>query len=161
MKEIPLDKGHILFIDNEDYEEVSKLIWKVAKRLHTFYAISDIRKKGHARKVILLHRLIMKAPKGTLIDHINGNGLDNRKSNLRYANKSKNAMNMSKHTPHSSPYKGVSYDKDRKKFRCNIGINGKQYFVGRFDNELEAAKAYNKKALTIYGEYARLNVLEK
>lgn len=94
-------------------------------------------------------------------DHIDGDGLNNQRLNLRQSTKSQNNMNTNKGQGYSSKYKGVTWDKARKKWKCGIKINGKQIFIGRFIEEDDAALAYNQKASELFGEFSRLNVLEK
>lgn len=89
-----------------------------------------------------------------MVDHINGNKLDNRKSNLRICTDAENARNSSKK---SGNFKGVQWRSDKHKFRARIMDNGKEIFIGYFTNEIEAAKAYDTKAKELFGEFARLN----
>lgn len=94
-----------------------------------------------------------------LVDHINGNGLDNRRSNLRLATAFQNLANMAIR-PHTSQYKGVSYYKHRtsyKKWVAEIRCNRKRVRLGAFESEIEAARAYNEAAKNLFGEFARLN----
>lgn len=104
-----------------------------------------------------MHRLIMNAQNGQMIDHINGNVLDNRKENLRLCNKSTNAMNCKVHKHNTSGYKGVAWHKQMKKWRAYIVINDKQKSLGLYKTKEEAAKAYNKAALELFGEFAKVN----
>ena len=93
-----------------------------------------------------------------IVDHIDGDPTNNRRSNLRNCTQHQNSMNSRKRkNDASSKYKGVSWDKGRKKWRAYINLMRKQLFLGRFDNELEAARAYNDKAVELYGEFAHLN----
>ncbi len=96
---------------------------------------------------------------GLVVDHINHNGLDNRKENLRICTVAENCRNSrpSKRKNKLSKYKGVSFDKKRKVYRVLIWHNKKQYFLGTFKNETEAAKAYDRKARELFGEFAYLN----
>lgn len=118
---------------------------------------------GYARTILsdgtteYLHRMIMKARPGETIDHINRNKLDNRKFNLRLCTQSQNMGNQEARKK-SSKYKGVMWEKSRKKYKAQLTVNGKATFLGRFVCEWEAAKAYNRAAQKIWGEYALLNV---
>lgn len=103
-----------------------------------------------------MHREVLKAPKGKEVDHKNRNKLDNRKENLRLCSRAENAIN----TPQkkgSSRYRGVKWDHTRNKWYVSLKFNGTSYFVGRFKDEDEAALAYNKEAVKLHGEFARLN----
>jgi hypothetical protein len=100
-----------------------------------------------------MHRLIMNAPIGYDVDHINHNGLDNRRCNLRVCTRTQNQAN-SKPRKKSSKYKGVSWSNSENKWRAFIRINGKGKTIGRFDSELDAAEAYNNEAKKCFGEFA-------
>lgn len=109
------------------------------------------------KRTVRLHNFIYdNIPNGYIVDHINGNKLDNRRENLRLATYSENNANR-KSRNGSSIYKGVSFDKSRNKWISSIQVNGKTQHIGRFDDEIECAKAYDKKCYEIYGEYAKLN----
>lgn len=103
-----------------------------------------------------------KAPQGLVIDHINGNRLDNRKKNLRFVTMQQNCFNSAKKRAGrtSSRYKGVHHRKERNKWVAYISIKRKKTFLGSFNTEIEAARAYNEAAKREYGEYARLNNIE-
>jgi hypothetical protein len=117
----------------------------------TWYAKAHI-----GNKTVLMHRVITMALKEQKIDHINGNGLDNRKENLRLATNRQNSWN-SKSTIGSSKYKGVSWCKQKNKWRTRIYFNGKDIHLGFFVNEKDAAKIYDEIALKYFGEFARIN----
>lgn len=108
-------------------------------------------------KMILLHRLIMKAPRDKQVDHINGNGLDNRKVNLRLCTRSQNAANTNKYVRNKSGYKGVSWDKSKNKWKAQITKNKKTITLLRSDDPIKAANAYDTAALKYHKEFAVLN----
>lgn len=147
MKEIQLTKGKVALVDDDDYEELIKYKWHINKGNTTFYATRHI-EKIHKNK-ILMHRMIMNVPKEMFIDHIDGNGLNNQRSNLRIVTKRQNSQN--KHMEKSSKYVGVSFDKDTNKWKASIQINKKIKNIGRFNNEEDAHNAY-LKALEEIGE---------
>ena len=103
-----------------------------------------------------MHRLIMDAQERQEIDHADGNGLNNQKDNLRFCTHSQNHMNR-KPTKGSSKYKGVSWHKAAKKWNARITLNKKTVSIGYFDSEIIAAKAYDEKAIELFGEFAKLN----
>lgn len=150
---IELTQGHLAIVDADDYEELSKFKWSVMDKSNTFYA-----KRGQPGRTaaMLMHRQIMKAVDGVLVDHVNGNGLDNRKCNLRFCTPQQNAFNT-KRFPNkkSSRFKGV-YKRDNR-WQVNICFGGKLKYVGFFRTEVEAAIAYNEAAKKYHGEFARLN----
>ena len=113
--------------------------------------------RERSRTSLPMHRLIMDAPKGMDIDHINGNPLDNRKSNLRICTRAENMRNRGAQKNNTSGYKGVGWCKHRKKWHAQIKHNGKQIYIGRYKDKEEAARAYDAKAKELHGEYAHLN----
>lgn len=108
-----------------------------------------------------MHRVILeyygKEIENIGTDHKNGNGLDNQKHNLRIANKQQNNFNQKSYNNSSSKFKGITWDKESKRWRANITVSGKYIYLGRFNDEIEAAQAYNNAALKYQGEFARLN----
>lgn len=152
---IPLDKGLFAIIDSEDYELVSQFNWyaKTSKRTH--YAIST-----KAVSPVRMHRLIMGiTDRNIILDHKNRNGLDNRKVNLRIATFSQNNANIAPRENSSSKYKGVWWNKEKKKWTAETRINNKKKHIGHFETEEEAALAYNSHAARIYGEFAFINII--
>ena len=148
MKKISLTQGQYAIVDDADYNYLNSLgSWHFDR-----YAKKVTRKDG----VIYMHRLLLSAKKGSYIDHINGNKLDNRRSNLRICTQQQNVHN-SIGRKGTSKYKGVSWDKRRNKWKAIIGHNYKRIELGRFNTEEQAAKAYNKKAKELHREYAFLN----
>jgi len=155
-KLIPLSQDKFAIVDAEDYEWLSNYKWCASRKKRVFYARRNERR---TRRQIIMHRFILNAPKGLFVDHINHNGLDNRRSNLRLCTRTENNRNRRPNVQpnQSSKYKGVSFDKKRNLFRAFIYRNKKQYYLGSFKNETDAAKAYDKKAKELFGEFAYLN----
>lgn len=134
-------------VDNEDFDYLKKIPWKMNKN---FYACNTT--------YGLMHRIITKCEKGKVVDHINHDTTDNRKSNLRICTNNFNSMNSRKiKLNKSSVYKGVSWYKRDGIWTSYIMISRKRIYLGRFKCEIEAAKAYDKKAKELFGEYAYLN----
>ncbi len=159
--------------DAEDHDKVSNHKWRLRKdspnRPDVFYVVATIghpdgswhtRPNGTRRKrqtTLLMHRLIMDAPKGMEVDHINGNSLDNRKSNLRICTRSQNQRNSGPLKNNTSGYKGVVRYHRIKKWAARIKHNSKSIHIGCYDDKEEAARARDKKAKELHGEYAYLN----
>jgi hypothetical protein len=109
-----------------------------------------------------MHHQVIAIPPGMFCDHINHNGLDNRKANLRPATHTQNVWNRRKFKPHSrSKYKGVDKANDMKRWRARIRVNGKRIYLGSFKTELAAAKAYDQAARKYHGDFAAVNFPEK
>jgi len=119
-----------------------------------------VAKCNESNKVVYMHRLIMGKPESKCVDHINGDKTDNRRCNLRLCNKGQNLRNTPKRVgEYTSEYKGVHFDKSRKKWKAEITVDYKNKYLGRFDTPIEAAIAYNHAALIYFGEFAQLNKL--
>lgn len=139
MKEIPLTQGKVAIVDDEDYPKLIKFKWHARKNKNTFYAGTHQKSND---PIILMHRLILNPPKGMQTDHINGNGLDNRKENLRAVTHRQNCQN--KHIKKSSRFPGVTWSKQHKKWKAQIEINGKNKHLGNYTSEKEAFESYKK-----------------
>lgn len=158
MKEIPLSRGQVALVDDDDYHLVTGRKWQ-AKRRTTgdgFYAVCW-NKNGAAPSRLTLHGLIMGHREGFEVDHIDCDGLNCRRANMRWATHSQNSANRKKTRANSSGYKGVSWDKDRRRWVAEIRIHQLRLFLGRFHSAEEAAIAYDDAARLHYGEFARLN----
>lgn len=157
MKMIPLTRGMVALVDDEDYDRLSKHEWRAYWRGYTFVARSRRRVGG---RTLYMHREILNAPTGREVDHVDGNSLNNCRSNIRLATTSQNNMNKGKprikRTP-TSKYKGVYWDRSSGAFRAGIRVNGIQKHLGQFRNEEDAARAYDVAAHELFGEFARLN----
>jgi hypothetical protein len=157
MKEIKLTRGLVAMVDDEDYDYVNQWKWQARKcRDKTYYAIRSINTKGVITADIM-HRIIMKTPVGMQVDHIDHNGLNNQKSNLRNCTQSQNSSNRTAYG--KSKYLGV-HIRENGKYRASIRRENKRKDLGTFKNEIDAAIAYDRAALA-YGEYANLNILNE
>lgn len=151
---IPLTQGKFAIVDADDYGWLAKYKWYSYQDGNTFYAF---RRKGRKRRRSTMHREIMHAPEGLLVDHKDRNGLNNRKSNLRLCSPAQNAWNRRPAPNCHSKYKGVTWHKHHNKWHVRIFGSGKNYYLGSFDDETEAALAYDRKAEEFFGEFAYLN----
>jgi hypothetical protein len=150
--EIPLTQGYVAIIDPEDAALVSQYEWRSQKGRLSVYAVT-----GHGKNTVRMHRLIAGTPNGVEVDHGNGDGLDNRRSNLRSATKSQNAQNRGPSSRNKTGFKGVSVYPRLGLFKVDIMVNRKSHHIGYFKSAEEGARAYDKAAIDLHGEYAWLN----
>ena len=146
-----LTKGKFAMVDAEDHEGLCRYKWTaltIGKKCYAF--------RNAGRHCLLMHREITNAPTGMVVDHKDGNGLNNCKSNLRVCTHQQNVCNKGPRFA-TSKYKGVSWDKTKNKWRATTSFKGKPIAIGRFDDEIEAAKARDRKAYELFGEFAYLN----
>lgn len=138
------------------YEVANKFSWCLKKKskilMYAYANIGDV--------VIYLHHLVLPPTKNTLIDHINGNGLDNQRINLRIATNSQNLANRGLNKNNSSGYKGVSFNKRKNQWRAYITCKGICKHLGYYTSKERAAKEYNRVAFEAFGEFAKLNTIE-
>jgi hypothetical protein len=158
MKEIPLTRGMVALVDDEDYELVSQYKWAAATSYGITYARSHTY-DGYRRSTVPMHRVIMNPAPDMHIDHINHNGLDNRRENLRICTNSQNGHNHRRKVGKTG-YRGVW--KHGKKWQAVIKAHGKQTYLGTFLTPEQAALAWNKAVEDAgYAEYAVFNVVEQ
>lgn len=154
---IQLGPDHVTIVDDSDLEFLSRYSWYLHKTpTGKLYVRTTITKNG-IKKNFSMHRMLLAAGKGQKVDHRNGDGLDNQRSNLRQCTLQQNNRNQ-KLRPHSSKFKGVTWRKSRDKWYCQLELgNRKNLYIGSYDTEEEAAKAYDEAAKKHFGEFARLN----
>lgn len=145
--------GYKVLIDDEDYEMVSSLRWRVVPK-NTSGQVYFM--TWHENKRIRLHRFILgQKNKNIFVDHINGNTLDNRKSNLRNCTQNENQRNCRKHRDNKTGLKGIYYQKEAKKYHAQIMVNSKVIYLGLFTNKEEAHAAYCEASKKYHGEFGR------
>jgi hypothetical protein len=154
-----------VIVDAEDYERLNTFKWQARRYTTGWYAGRRSRaSEGNGRKMVWMHKVVIEPPAGMLIDHRNQNGLDNRRTNLRIATIAENACNRRKtKTACTSRYKGVTFYKEphrQKRWGAEITKNGRRIRLGRYKNEIEAARAYDEAAKKYHGEFASLNFPE-
>lgn len=148
MKKIKLTKGYFTIVDDLDFEKVSKWKWSATKNGTKIYAV-----RNDMGRRIYLHRLIFGSTE--LVDHIDKNSLNNRRKNLRSANKQTNAINSDKmKTKTTSRFKGVHWAAQISRWRAKLSVNGKNISLGCFSSEEEAADAYKNATKKLYGSFA-------
>lgn len=158
MKRIALSQGAYAIVDDCDYAFLSQwkwTLWKTAGRTYAYRQTS----RTTGRKTVYMHAVVA-ACKGLptqRVDHVDNDGLNNRRRNLRQATQSQNGMNRGRPRHNTTGYKGVSPTTNSDRFRARITINRRERQIGVFDTALEAAHAYDEEALSLYGSFARLN----
>ncbi len=161
MRRIPLTQGTFALVDDKDFDYLNQWKWCVYNKNNFLYVIRGI-KKGNKTISVRMHRVITGAPKGMEVDHRNHNGLDNSRCNLRICTRSQNQHNQKlRAKSKTSKYKGVCWNKSDNRWYALIGLHGKQFFLGSFKNEIEAARAYDAKAMELHGEFAYINFREE
>lgn len=157
MKTIELTQGKIAIVDDEDFAYLAQFKWFAHFDGTNWYAQRNSPYKNGKRTVIHMHRVVLGAPDELEVDHRDGDGLNNRRLNLRLATHAKNKCNARIQHNSSSGYKGVSWHKKTQRWQARITSNGTLIHLGVFDSPLDAANAYDEAALRYHGEYARLN----
>lgn len=145
-----------VLVDNEDYVELNKHRWCAERQHKRFYA-KRTSCAPDRYSTVRMHRSILNAPTNKEVDHRDGNGLNNQKSNLRLCTRAQNMMNQKIYANNKSGYKGVYWHKTKKKWESNIMANGKLIYLGSFFCLIKAAKAYDAGARKYHGEYANTN----
>ena len=155
MKEISLTNSDLkVLVDDEDFDRLV---------IHSWYFRDNYAARSYwipKHRTIFIHSEIMNFPTGYEVDHINHNGLDNRRENLRLCTHSQNAKNSKLPINNTSGYKGACYRKDIKKWHSYITVDGNRLFLGFYNELIDAAKAYDRAAKLHYGEFANLNIKE-
>lgn len=154
MKKITLTQGKFALVDDEDFEEIGKYKWYIETGANTFYAARTIITKNGSKHKIFMHRSIMNTPKNLMTDHIDGNGLNNQRSNLRLCTNSQNQANSIIRKNNTTGYKGVCLKKG--KYTATISINRKRVHLGVFKTKLEAHEAYVEASKKYHKEFSRV-----
>ena len=156
MKTITLTQGKKAVVDDEDFIWLSSWKWFAIRDVDRFYAARNSKKR-----LVRMHRSLMNPTYSMDVDHINGNGLDNRRENLRVCSRRENARNSRKRCKGSSMFKGVCLDRQYGTWRASVRFNRKLINIGRFRNEEEAARAYDNAAEQYFGVFAHVNFPKK
>lgn len=150
MKQIPLTQGKFALVDDEDFERINSHKWSLGNvGRNNLYAIRSVYKNGKKEKTVYMHREVLELTSKKHVDHVNSNGLDNQKANLRECTHSENMRNRIRHN--KSGFKGVFQMGNRWKAMI------RNRYLGLFTTAIDAARAYNAAAKQLYGEFARLN----
>jgi len=159
MKEIELSQGKVALVDDEDYEWLNQWGWYALRQRYNWYAVRMIGSRRTRRGLLAMHKIVLAPRKGMVTDHINHNGLDNRRCNLRECTTAENVRSSLKRMPNAiSQYKGVTKNvQQSKKWIAQIVVNRQRIYLGVHEDEIEAARAYDRAALEHFGEFASLN----
>lgn len=160
-KILKLSLGCYAHIDDDVFEWASKHKWYAQKFKRTFYVSRGVPVVGGKRTISRLHREIMKAGPGQAVDHIDGNGLNNLRSNLRLCSLAENNRNVQKRRDNTSGYIGVVWFSRDQKWKAQIGHEGKGHSLGYFSDIQEAARVRDQAAIEYFGDFAKLNFPRK
>jgi hypothetical protein len=156
-RRIHVGEDKYAIVDQKDFYRINELDWIIKEDFDSIYAVRFFKETGSHSKLTSMHRFICNPPAGLLIDHINCNGLDNRRDNLRPATHSQNNCNRPKRRNTTSRFVGVHFAKKMNKWAAQIKHKEGKKWLGYFDNEIDAAKAFDAAARKYHGEFARLN----
>jgi hypothetical protein len=160
VKEIALTQGKAAIVDDEDFEFVSQFKWHACGRGGSrWYARRKVGVLGQPVFLKLHNALVTPGP-AEVVDHINHDGLDNRRSNLRICTRQENGWNKLRPANNTSGFKGVSWHADRQLWRAVVHISRRQKYIGSFDTAEQAARAYDTAAVALFGAFAHLNFPE-
>lgn len=164
-KIIPLTREKQAIVDDGDYDMLVAMgKWMAFKGNGGWYAArnrSMREKRSGMAHFIFMHNVILSPPLGMTVDHIDRNGLNNIRSNMRFATKSQQVVNRELQSSNKSGYRGVSFDKERGKWSAEIRSERKRIHLGRFETIIQAALAYDVVAIILHGEFAQLNIIGK
>ena len=150
VKQVALTQGQFAVVDDKDYDAVAQFRWRAIKNRYTYYAMRDVMRDGR-RSSQYMHTLIAGFNQ---TDHRNGNGLDNRRRNLRPASNAENHRNARRSTANTSGYKGIDWEKRRSKWRVRVRDGRRQVTIGRYDDLADAVTARREAAARLHGEFA-------
>lgn len=158
MKLITLTRGQFAMVDDADFDWLNQWKWRAEKSKYNYYAVRYAGKLNGKDIVLKMHRVILGLTDSKILgDHINLNGLDCQRNNLRKATSSQNNYNKKKQANCSSEFRGVSNHKIRDKWISQISYQGKLIYIGQYDDEIKAAISYDVKAIELYKDMALLN----
>jgi hypothetical protein len=159
-KEIQLTQGQVAIVDDDDFERLNQWKWQAHRdpKSKHYYAVHSFHKENGCKGKVRMHRLIMEAPKGRLVDHIESEQtLNNQRSNLRFASRSQNTCNSKIRVNNKSGFRGVHWHKSAGKYASQININGQIKTLGFFLEKADAARVRDRAVIEHFGEFARLN----
>ncbi len=156
-KQIPLTQNKFALVSDEDFEYLSQYKWAAFFNGRKWYAVRHSSRRLGRRRTIYMHRVITNVSNDLEVDHINGDGLDNRRENLRIATRWQNAANRGTDKTNTSGFKGVWWDSHAKKWAATVHIKNERIYLGLFNSAEDAARAYDTESRKHLGEYAYPN----
>lgn len=154
---IKLTQNKIALVDECDFDKLNKFKWYAMYDGYNYYAVRSPKKKNGKRNAIRMHREIMNNPKGKVVDHRDGNGLNNRRSNLRICTQSQNSKNQGLKKNNTSGLKGVSFNKKNSKWVARISVNNKRIHLGSFNSKEKAYEKYCNASKKYHKEYSKVS----
>lgn len=158
LKRIQLTQGKEAIVDDDDYETLSRFKWSAKRIGNKFYAAKTFATPDGRSSMMLMHQIVLVTKRPLVIDHIDGDGLNNRRGNLREATNANNQHNTGKSkSGKTSKYKGVSWDSTNRRWGAAMRIDGRVKRLGSFHHEIDAARAYDQACIRERGEFAQHN----
>lgn len=159
MAHIELTRGKVALVSDDDLERISLHKWNAAwnPKTRSFYAQSNTPDGKRRQRTLIMHREIMRATVGQFVDHINRNTLDNRRENLRLCSFAENLRNRNLQSNNTSGFKGVKRHAQCDRWMATVSLNGVRRYLGLFKDPVEAARAYDREAKILHGEFASTN----
>jgi len=157
MKEIQLTQGKIALVDDADFEQVNRYKWYAKRSPKRVYVSRNLPLSGRKRTTQYLHQFLLNPPENSEIDHLDHDGLNNQRSNLRVCSTAENRRNVPVRINNKSGFKGIRWRKDLQLWHARICYNRKRIHLGYFPDPVSAAMAYNTAAKDLHGEFACLN----
>lgn len=155
MKLISVHGGHFAKVDDEDFDMLSQMRWHAMRGVSTVYAATNVKRENGRYGTVAMHRIVNKTPHGLDTDHIDGDGLNNIRANLRIATRTENGRNRAPNRGGTSAAKGVYWNKRKRRWIASIRVNKVLVFLGQHRSEDDAAAAYANAAKQYFGEFAR------
>jgi hypothetical protein len=160
MRIIPLTQNKVALINDDDFDSIAKFKWQALLINGTWYAVMRLKILGK-KKAVYMHRFLMNGIDASIfVDHLDGDGLNNQRSNLRRSNRSQNGVNRKKRSGCSSKFLGVYFQKRKNRWIAFTRKDGVKHYLGCFEHEADAALAYNNGAIKHHGNFARLNKVQ-